>query len=221
MKRLGFVFMIMLVLSIGIVLGHQPRLVYNENLGLNNARMIENPEVSQAFYGNLKGSEEYFLIDSEKKFDFYAGILSPDIENARKDFKVQIYFNNKSIILMQNGWTRFYEEFAGDWYWQGPEGEFNAEPGKYIIKVSNPDNAGKYVLVVGKIESFPIGEALKTLLVLPKLKKDFFEKCPCTAYNNKIGEYLLLGLTILAILGATAYFIIQTLRKAGKRVRRR
>jgi hypothetical protein len=51
-------------------------------------------------------------------------------------------------------------------------------PGVYRIQVSNVENRGKYVLAVGELEKFPPKVILRTLITLPKLKRDFFGKSP-------------------------------------------
>jgi len=47
----------------------------------------------------------------------------------------------------------------------------NSHPaGAYTVVVTSPDNAGKSVLAVGKIEKFPPKEMARTIVALPKLK---------------------------------------------------
>lgn len=65
--------------------------------------------------------------------------------------------------------------------------------------MSSPDNLGKYVLVGGEKESFPPGEMARTLAVIPKLKKGYFDKPAWTAYLNRVG--LFLGGTIAVVAG--------------------
>jgi hypothetical protein len=197
MKRL-IIFLLAFVLALSLVSAHQPRLVFDKTSSIENPFIITNPEISQAFYGELKGMPDYYLIDS-KNFNLYLNILSPaDINNERKDFSVEV--NNGEILL--NGtnitWTKFFEPFAGDNYWKGPEIEMQAS-GRYIIKISNPENMGKYSLAVGKIESFSVDETVKTILVMPRLKI-FFEKSPFTAFFNIIGLFLFGAIAILITL---------------------
>jgi hypothetical protein len=186
MKRFSL-FLLAFVLAMSLAAAHQPRLVFDRMSSADAPFRISNPEVSQAFYGELRGMPDYYLIDSEN-FNLYLNILSPaDIKSERKDFSVTV---NGEILL--NGtnitWVKFFEPFAGDNYWKGPEIEMQAS-GRYLIKVSNPDNMGKYSLAVGKIESFPINEDVKTIFALPRLKI-FFEKSPFTAYFNILGLFL-------------------------------
>ncbi len=214
MRRI--ILIIVLLLSLSFVFAHQPRIVYEDDLSV--PLEIQNPEVSQAFYGELKGSAEYYKIDSEGDFHLYLGLLSPSIKGARTDFKAEISFDNEIIILEKNEeWEEFYEEFAGDTYFDGPEIDINASSGEYLIKVYNSDNQGKYVLAVGRIESFPIGETIKTYYNLPGLKI-YFEKSPLTAYFNYLGIGLLVFLIVLAGVVIGIYFLIKKIRrKNGKK----
>jgi len=200
-----------LILFIGLASAHLPRLVYDDNL--SSPLNVENPEVSQAFYGELKGAAEYYRISSDSDFNFYSGLLSPVIEDSKTNFKAEISFGDELILLEKNEtWEKFYEEFAGDDYFEGPEIEFNASAGDYLIKVYNEENKGKYVLVVGKIESFTLGETVKTYFNLPLLKI-YFEKSPLTAYFNILGIGLLVFLIILAGIIVGVYFVIKKLKK--------
>jgi hypothetical protein len=210
-KMKKILILVILLLSISFVFAHQPRIVYKDDLSV--PLEIQKPEVSQAFYGELKGSTEYYSISSDKEFNFYLGLLSPSIEEARTDFKAEISFGEESIILEKNEeWEEFYEEFAGDSYLNGPEIEFNASAGEYLIKVYNSDNQGKYVLVVGRIESFPLDETIKTYLALPSLKI-YFEKSPLTAYFNLISIPLWIILFIVIIIIGVVFYIKRKKRR--------
>jgi len=179
-------------------LAHQPRLVLNKNY-----IKIENPEISQAFYGELNGEPNYYLLEEDSNFTLYVGILSPQIEGADKDFSVGVEKEGNIIFTLDglnHNWESFYEEFGGDYYYEGPDNKILAEPGIYKLKVFSLDNRGKYVLVVGEKEEFPLSEILNTIRVLPKLKKDFFGKSSLTAFFNMIGLFLFGPLIFLLII---------------------
>ena len=181
---------------------------------------IKNPEVSQAFYGKLKRTAEYYLISEEKPFNLYIQILSPDIENAKKDFLVELYLNNTLITVLngtEHNWTLFHEEFAGDTYWQGPEFEKKASSGNYLIKISNENNEGKYVLVVGRLESFPFKEIINAYMTIPKLKTDFFNKPAIYSLFNLMGLFLLVLLIIIAAIITLITLIIKRIKHKKKR----
>lgn len=203
------IFLILFLVLISLVSAHQPRLVSDVESSIENPIIILNPEVSQAFYGTLKGNPDYYLIDSDKNFNLYVNILSPDVKDARQDFIVIILKDNiQFATLNSTNWTRFYEEFAGDWYFRGKEFEEQVEKGKYAIIVSNSNNIGKYSLAIGKIESFPFNEQVKTIIALPKLKV-FFERSPFTAFFNLIGLFLFVLLVIACLVIWLIVFIIR------------
>jgi len=195
-----WVFMFLLLISVAYA--HQPRIVDNY------FTIVENPEVSKAYYGELNGFPEYFSIKSEKEILLYVNILVPDLEDSRLDFKVDIIKGNKTIYTLDGEFKRYYEEFGGDYYLRGEEyDEFGS--GDYYIKVYNLDNKGKYSLAIGKEESFPLKEIINTLIILPQLKKDFFEKSPLTAYSNLIGVFLFIFLVIISYLIIGIIYLIK------------
>tara|TARA_Y100000590_G_scaffold393329_1_gene471539 strand:- start:8757 stop:9440 length:684 start_codon:yes stop_codon:yes gene_type:complete len=149
-------------------LGHQPKLIYNTP-SYSNPYIIEDPEISKAFYGSLNGESHYFKIHSENQFLFYAGILSPKRNNEKNLWlSIDVIDQNGDMVFQANGsnfnWEAWYEPYARDWYWKGPEigkdtdrefkTSFPLEGGTYFIKVFNDKNFGHYSLAVGELEFF-------------------------------------------------------------------
>jgi hypothetical protein len=173
------------LLSSGAAMAHQPVIVGN-----GGTIKIEDPEMSKAYYGELSGAPAIYTINSSKPFELYLNLLVPEIEGEKTDKSAEIMKDGKvseGIDGLNYFWFDWYEPFGDDYYRKGPEIDTRAEAGIYYIKVYSPDNLGKYVLAVGKIEKFSIGETLQTLKTLPTLKKDYFGKPAWTAYNNYIG----------------------------------
>jgi hypothetical protein len=209
MKKTVLIFL--LLLSLQFISAHQPRLVYDK---INVYEKINNPEISQAFYGELKGNSDYFIINSESDFELYLNILSPDIKDTRKDFSLKVFSENDNFTVDGGDWKLFYEEFGGDSYWRGPEFEKNVSAGDYIIKVTNPENKGRYSLAVGKKESFPFNEALKSIYSIFRLKHDFFNKSYFSFFEGIIGKAF--GI-ILIILIFILFLIIFLAKKFGRK----
>jgi hypothetical protein len=182
------------------VQAHQPRLISGDQ-----TVEIINPEVSQAFYTTLRGEPDEYRITATKEFDLYLNILVPDLPNIRKDYTLQVFYqkdDGQNVHLFeldgtQHNWTTFYEPFAGDNYFQGPESDKPLPAGIYTIKVSNPDNERNYPLSVGRQETFTLAETIQMIRRLPELKR-FFEKSPWTAYFNLVGLFMLLSALLLA-----------------------
>jgi hypothetical protein len=210
-KKSIFIFLIVLI-SIQLVCAHQPRLVYDK---VYVYEQVYNPEISQAFYGELKGLPDYYFINSTKDFDLYLNILAPDITGARTDFSVKIFSGIGNFTLSnQQKWEKFYEEFGGDNYLRGSEFEKNVTEGIYIIEVSNSDNLGRYSLAIGKIESFPLDEALKSIYSVFRLKHDFFNKSYFAFFSGLIGKGV--GILFLVFI-AIAWGIVLLVKKFRKK----
>jgi hypothetical protein len=215
MTLLFFLFASLLFVLTKPVAAHQPRIVSEQTVE------IKKPQISQAFYAALKGSPDEYRIRTEKEFNLYVSLLVPALPDIRKDYLIDIYSvgaDGQLVQLykldgMQDTWEPFYEPFAGDNYYQGPESDNVLPAGDYMIRVSNPDNEGKYVLSVGREESFTLSEVVQTIRRLPAVKS-YFEKSPFTAYFNLVGLFMLLSLLLLAAAVFGAYRITtQLLRK--------
>ena len=161
------IFLLLTVLFSLSVSAHQPKLIYYTP-SLNNPHEVKDPEISKAFYGKLSGEPHYFIIKSEKDFLFYTSILSPKINETNVPLSIEVLDSNKNIIYKGDGskfnWEAWYEPYARDWYWKGPEigintgkefqTSFNIGAGTYYIKVYNDNNIGHYSLAVGEAEFF-------------------------------------------------------------------
>lgn len=67
--------LVFLFTSLSMVTAHQPRLEVGQNATYENAIVVETPEISQAFYGKLTGSPNYYKITSDKPFKLYINLL--------------------------------------------------------------------------------------------------------------------------------------------------
>jgi len=199
-QNYGIFIVILLVLffSISTVAAHQPRLETGTNVSMNNPIVVQNPEISQAFYSTLRGSPDYYKISSNISFKLYLNLLIPTSPGIPADFvSAQVMDTNGNILLTLNGtnstWTPYFEEFAGDNYLKGPEATKQLPAGTYFVKVYNTENQGKYTIAIGDIESFPIDESLKALVTIPLLKEHFFGKPVTTLFLEFLGLILALG----------------------------
>ncbi len=168
MKKLILI-IVFLSTSLSPTFAHQPKLI-KYSPSSNKPHDIIDPEISKAYYGKLSGEPHYYKIDSDIEFSFYAGITIPKIDDNIKWISIEVYDQNNNLIFNEYGkeyiWKAWYEPYARDWYWIGPQiGTHNnnnkefkeslkLEPGTYLIKVFNDDNIGSYSLAVGDIEFF-------------------------------------------------------------------
>jgi hypothetical protein len=191
------------LIAAGPAFAHQPRLV-----GDRPSIEVRDPEISQAFYARLAGGPQTYYIRSEVPLRLYVNLLVPDIPGIETDYEASIYRETEGrqeLLVRLDGktyaWRPFFEPFGGDRYKLGPEYDEKVPAGAYTVVVTSPDNLGKYVLAVGKIEKFPPREMLRTVVALPGLKR-YFGKSPWTAFFNLSGAFLLLTLGALAGLAA-------------------
>jgi hypothetical protein len=181
------------------IFAHQPRIVENTPVTI-----IEDPEISKAYYGELTGEPHVFRIDSDREFDFYMNVLVPDVPSAKKDVSAALINpDHPEVPLVIVGgieaeWKQFFEEFARDSYWQVDEYRTRLEAGAYEIRVWSSNNDSAYSLAVGETESFDFGEILNAYIKIPQIKSFFFEKSAFSALftpfiGGPFGILLILG----------------------------
>ncbi|MFC1615678.1 hypothetical protein ACFL21_00930 [Patescibacteria group bacterium] len=204
---------------------HQPRLVKDSFIN------VKNPEISQAFYGELTGQPHTYEFESEEEFKLYLGILVPYLPDIDKDVSAQVFHltpqEKKTLFYLKDNkaeWEIYFDKFAGDHYFIGPELKNEAyigdppqgivmDPGTYQVKVYSPDNEGKYVLVIGELEKFPLHEIFKSVIALPKIKSEFFEKPAYTAYFNYVGLIIFGFIIIITVLIIYLVWLIRKLKQ--------
>jgi hypothetical protein len=196
---------------------HNPRLVYSLDALPEKPIVINSPDISQAFYGRLKGWEEYYRFKLNASSEFYWQTLVPATKDITKDVSAELIDNDNGRVIAKleakdSDWKPYYEEFAGDNYFAGPSSTLMLDPGTYDIRVSNPNNEGKYVLVVGQKESFTAKEIFGTIVNLPALKT-FFNSSPLSAYFNYVGLFMLGGIVGLLIIAFILGFIYRVITR--------
>ena len=91
-----FISFLLIIISIK-AFAHQPKLI-KYSPSLENPHEVINPEISKAYYGKLTGESHYYRIISNKDFLFYAGILSPKVNENHKWLSLDIIDENNNII---------------------------------------------------------------------------------------------------------------------------
>lgn len=196
---------ILTLLLVSIAEAHQPRIVYNRENSQSSPIIVNDPETSKAYYGELKGEQDYYMIYSKKPFNLYLNILSPyKLEDNQEDFSAEVRdYTNRQVMLIdgtKGEWKLFYEPFGRDYYMQGPEARKEVNAGLYYINVSNTNNQGKYSLAIGEKETFPLNEIFKTFYTVPKIKKEFFGKPWYMGIINTVGLAMLITLIVIIFL---------------------
>ena len=197
------------------VLAHQPRIVETEKIN------ITKPEISKAYYGKLSGKPHTYTISTSSAIDLYVNVLVPFIEGPGKNVTVKIFKGDQvlgSLRPSEEDWKKFFEPFGQSMYWQGPEFKIRADAGKYKIIVQSREKNIRYVLATGEIEAFDGIESLNAILLIPKLKKNFFEEPPISFIFSPLGWGYILFLQLLALL--VGWLISRILKISGIKIQR-
>lgn len=183
---------------------HVPNIV--EQKAILDIDRIDDPTLSQAFYGTLEGFPHTFEIRAKESFQLYVEVLIPDTETATE--------NVSGIIIRETGqkgrvlevtrmpaqdasWESFYEFWGGDSYRKGGTYKADVEAGVYRIEVSTPDNEAPYVLVVGTREDFGSIGYFETIARMIEVKA-FFGKSKLAVILSPL-VYIPLGGTLIVI----------------------
>jgi hypothetical protein len=201
--------------SIQPVSAHEP-----EYIASQNAISIPDPEVSKAYYAELTGKPAVYTIVSDKPFSLYLNLLSPVVPGAVKNFSATVKNTNGNVVTVLDGqnftWTQWYETFAGDTYWKGPEFRQNVPAGTYVITVSNPTNSGKYVFAPGEKEVFTLTGIPATIHEIYLTKTKFFGKPAYSVFEGIIGKSLLgVLVTLVAVILITFYILPRRRARLG------
>ncbi|MZG31611.1 MAG: hypothetical protein F3741_12570 [Nitrospinae bacterium] len=199
-NKIRIVIVIIFLILVGFplkILAHQPRLVEIEKIN------VTEPEISKAYYGNLSGKPHIYTISTSSPIDLYVNILVPFIEGPEKNVTVKIFKGEQPMEILNpktNDWKKFFEPFGQSMYWKGPEFKVRADAGNYKIHVQSTEKSMRYVLATGEIEAFDGTESLRAILLIPELKKNFFEESPFSFILSPLGWGYILLLQILVIL---------------------
>lgn len=208
-KKFLFLSIILLLGLASEAFAHLPRIVDS------NVVNVKDAEISQAFYGVLKGEPATYIINSNHDFILYVNILVPKSSNPNAKYSFNIFRKVDateeafaSVDGVSQAWPEFYEEFAGDYYLKGPEFEKNVKAGQYKVFVYGNDNYGKYVLAIGKQEIFTLAETIKDIWILPKLKINFFQTSVFTLLATPLKWIFIIPLVILGALAILAVILV-------------
>lgn len=185
---------------------HVPLVVTQDSL--YDITTIEDPELSQAFYGSLADFPHTYEIRADEPFHLYAEVLVPDIESTQNIVNgIVVRATGQKgrveevarLLAKDATWESFYEPWGGDTYRKGAVFEKDLERGVYRIEVSTPDNRQKYVLVVGKREDSGGIGYFETIGRIADVKT-FFGKSKIRVIESPL-VYIPLLLSILLVVG--------------------
>lgn len=195
MKKIVLPSLLLFVILPLVASAHLPRYMMGENVSLHSPAEIDNPTVSQVFYGQMQGTPDYYHFYLSQPNDILIGLLTP-INETRSPQVELIAQKGKVQNLTGNLTEVYFEKFGNDYYRRGPEKTFSLPADNYLIKVYNASSTGRYALVIGSEEKFSVGEMLKTIFVLPIIKQKFFDQPILELFLASLGLVLLaLGLS--------------------------
>ncbi len=194
---------------VSAVHAHIPEVI--EQTSLHDITSIDDPELSQAFYGRLNGYPHTYEIRSKVPFELHVQILLPEIRGVSEELS--------SIVIKETGfrgrvsevsrllgrdatWESFYEPWGGDRYRKGGELTQEVEAGIYRIEMSTPNNETPYVLVVGKREDFG-GVGYFEMIGRIATVKEFYGKSKLTVIQSPY----VYGPLILVVLSGVLYYV--------------
>ncbi len=139
-----------------------PVLVEQETL--SDITQIADPTLAQGFFGALDGLPETYEIHATETFTLYTHIRTPDLPantNTVAGIIVKEQRRGVSEVTRMHAtdasWDVVYDTLTGNTYREGATFEQELGPGVYRIEVHTPDNAEKYVLMVGKRSDMTLG----------------------------------------------------------------
>lgn len=221
MKKIVFFAFSFLFCAVALnVSAHRPEIIYYSQGGRIE---ISEPEISRAFYDELKGQPRDYFLSSDKGFNLYLNLLVPAFSNPKGRYSARVLLlqnSEEQEVAFLDGqsfeWQEFYEEFGRDYYYRGPEIDRNFPSGSYKIEVfsSSPDdgNTGRYVLAVGKIESFGLQTLANAYWQLPLLKVTFFKTSVLQFFLTPFGIGAAGVLGGVLVLWAFIYYIIGSIK---------
>ena len=208
-SRIIIFFVTMISWPLG-VFAHQPRIVDAEKIH------VTKPEVSKAYYAKLSGKPHTYFISVNSAIDLYVNVLFPYNEGPKKNITVDVFRDDQSIGSLSSGevvWKKFFEPFGQSMYWQGPELKKNVDAGKYEILVQSKEKNLRYVLAIGETEVWNGIDSINAILLIPELKRNFFEESPISFILSPLGYGYILLLQLLALI--VGWVILRILKISG------
>ncbi len=212
MRLIKFVVLLFLTIFVSeSAFAHQPEIV--------NSTIIEvsHPEISKAYYGELAGLPHIYRIQSAVDFDLYLNILVPQSSNPEGRYSLNLYkvddvkkFIGK-IDAGSSSWKKSFEPLGHDIYIQGPEYVDHVTAGTYEVAVHGELNeVGKYVLAIGETEQYGLSKVVNTLLVIPQLKRDFFNIPSADFLLSPIGfGFAVVAIIVGFLIGVLLRFVLK------------
>lgn len=218
-----------IVMCLGLILAwwplgtsaHQPNIVKSVPV------LITQPEISRVFYDDLTSGPRTYRIVTTAPWQLYLTILTPWSVVPNYTYDVRVYDVQSRAPIdgtdIFADWSQYYESFAGDWYWHGPEVRRAMPAGTFDIVVSADNQPGTYALAIGEREDFDLASAISAIRSIPEIKSRFLFVSPATFLRSPFGlAYIVIifGAAVAAGMGYRAYMRRSALAKVSVRASR-
>lgn len=178
-----------------------PRLVTEESV------VILNPDVAQVFYDTLVGEARAYRMTRDDTWTLDLNLLVPASLNPSGKFDAVVVNESSGTVasILEAGstpWQAYYDPLGASHYFRGPQLHQELPAGAYRIVITSDGNIGRYALSIGEIEKFSVTEIVNTVLLLPELRKNYFEVSPSTLIASPVmAVYAILIMLIGALFG--------------------
>ncbi|WKT58747.1 hypothetical protein QVH35_05310 [Candidatus Nitrosotenuis chungbukensis] len=113
-------------------------MIVDKAASANAPILIEEPEISKAYYAQLEQFNEYYGINSTKEFELYLSLQVPDIAAQSTNTSLELTDDSGLQLAYLNGsqhrWEKFHEDFGNANYLSGPSIHVALPPGKLCYK---------------------------------------------------------------------------------------
>ncbi len=154
METMKYVLFLAFLLLPSLSLAYAP--VFLTPPEVDSVTTVDDPTILRAYYGTLHDFPHTFRFTFEEPQVLKLQIMEPDSKEAHQVMSGiivrEVERGVEEVARLSSSdatWSDFYDKKTGDAYRLGGSYETTLEPGTYLFEVSNGDNVGKYVLVMG------------------------------------------------------------------------
>ena len=220
MKKIVVLFLLVFCMFFHVDTVDAHQLIFSDgnNITIENALYIPDPQISWAMYGELENNVLFYKFEADQREPLYASLVIPaldGLENFSPSLAIITQQQNIAMIsshtgekntdvpfALPNGYQAivfdydgkstgnvFYEPFTQVNYWERQEiRSESVNPGTYYLAVFNTAENGKFTLAVGEIEDFS--------------KANFFDSFIRAWFETKIffNDYLTAVISIIIVI---------------------
>ena len=220
MKKIVVLFLLVFCMFFHVDTVDAHQLIFSDgnNITIENALYIPDPQISWAMYGELENNVLFYKFEAEQKEPLYASLVIPALDGL-EDFSPSLAIitqqqniamisshtdekNTEVPFVLPDGYQAivfdydgkptnnvFYEPFTQVNYWERQEIRTESiNPGTYYLAVFDTTENGKFTLAVGEREDFS--------------NANFFDSFVRAWFETKIffNDYLTLVVSIIIVI---------------------